>query len=85
MQSVANPPDRATAEDHYNRTQNLSAQLGLTEAKDKAQPPSSRVKWLGVYIDTNDITISIPEAKLKEVMTQVSEVYHKSHISKRTL
>ena len=77
--------DRQSALDQYRRAQDLLADLGLPEAVDKAQPPSHRVKWLGVYIDTASMTLSIPETKLQEVMAQVSEVYHKTYISKRTL
>ena len=78
-------PVRYRAEEQYNRMQALLAELGLPEVVDKAQPPSHRVKWLGVYIDTDSMTLSILQKKLEEVMTQVSEVYEKAHISKRTL
>ena len=78
-------PDRQRADAHYRRAVELLEELGLPEAKEKAQPPATTVKWLGVIINSSDMTLSIPQAKLSQVLEQVKATKAKNFITKRQL
>ena len=78
-------PNRPTADMHYNSARGLLRELGLPKAEDKAQPPATRVKWLGIHIDAGNMTLSIPSAKLGEVIQQVHEAHSRAYITKRKL
>ena len=77
--------DRDIAWRDYTAAQQLLHDLGLPEAEDKAQPPTTRIKWLCITIDTCDMTLSIPQAKLASILLQVREVYNNKCITKRKL
>ena len=51
----------------------LMHELGLTISDKKLVPPSTKVICLGVLIDTENGTISIPEDKLAQIQATVSE------------
>ena len=78
-------PDRDTAWTHYLTARQLLKDLGLPEAEDKAQPPSTSIKWLGVIVDAANMTLSIPSQKVKTILNEVHNTYHKSYITKRQL
>lgn len=48
----------------------LAAHLGLELSKEKCVKPTTEVEWLGYHIDTVLMTISIPQAKLAEVLEE---------------
>ena len=56
--------DKAKADRHYDRVKALLAELGLTEAIDKSQPPSTSVTLIGINVDACAMTLSIPQDKL---------------------
>ena len=66
-------PNRHKALHDYSQARELLQLLALPEACDKSQPPAQRVKWLGIIIDTNEMTLTIPEDKLQQVLAQVSK------------
>ena len=78
-------PDRTIADTQYARVRELLAELGLPEAVDKAQPPAQAVRWLGVDIDAVNMSLSIPNDKLKEVMLAVDRYHNARSINKRQL
>ena len=78
-------PNRQDAHRQYDRARQLIRELGLPEAVEKAQPPSTSIKWLGIIINTERMSLSIPTSKVKDILEQVRQVYHKSYISKRKL
>lgn len=47
--------------------------LGLVEAKHKASPPFKVMVWLGLYVDTINMTITIPQEKLAKSTRLVAE------------
>ena len=65
-------PDHRTAQSHYAIARDLLAELGLSEAVNKAQPPSHRVRMLGIDIDAATGTLSIPPDKLEQVVQYAS-------------
>ena len=62
--------DRAEAA--LQELQNIMADLGVREAKHKICRPAQRMIWLGIWYDSVNMTVSIPEGKLAEIM----EVLH---------
>ena len=71
------------ADRQYARVQQLFTELGLPEAKGKAQPPATRVRWLGIDISSADMTLSIPQDKLSEVLLVVDRCIGKRTIHRR--
>ena len=60
----------ALARKHFSALQTLLADLGLQEATHKASPPppAQRLTWLGFVFNTLDMTVTLPPAKLAEIM-----------------
>ena len=48
--------------------QQAEQDLGLPEAYKKSQPPAQMVRWLGVNIDVENGTLSIPNEKLADIV-----------------
>lgn len=65
--------------------QALLHDLGLPEAPDKVQPPSTKVTWLGVEIDFVSMTISVPKQKLEEIKSCVVSARKLKSMSKKHL
>ena len=78
-------PNRELAWTQYRAAKDLLSELGLPEALDKAQPPAQRIKWLGVMIDSENMTLSIPEGKVATILHLVQEVHDKRYVSKKQL
>lgn len=54
----------------YDAIHTLCDDLGLKLADEKCAPPSQRMVWLGFMVDTNLMTVTIPEEKLTEVLLE---------------
>lgn len=78
-------PSRERAEQDLRIAQELLKDLGLPEAPDKVQRPSTRVTWLGVDIDSVSMTISVPHEKLEEIKHCVSNAIKLKSMSKKHL
>ena len=63
----------------------LMQQLGLTVSDKKLVPPSTKVVCLGVLIDTENGTVSIPPEKLRQINDMVKEWLSKTTCTKRQL
>ena len=62
----------ATAEKHFTELRALMAQLGLSEAHHKAVTPTSKLTWIGIILDLDSMTMTIPLAKLQAVTAAVN-------------
>ena len=62
--------DRKIAEEAYAYILKLLADLGLEIAIHKCTAPSRNLKWLGFYIDTENMVIRIPSEKLSVIITE---------------
>ena len=60
-------PTAETAQRDFTHTRQLLTELGLQIADNKLQGPAQRVKWLGIDIDVENNTLSIPDAKLAQI------------------
>ena len=52
----------------YGKLSSLLAQLGLQISAKKLIPPSTSVTCLGILIDTETRTMSVPPEKLKNIL-----------------
>jgi hypothetical protein len=59
--------------------------LGLKEAVHKASPPAQKMIWLGLQFNTVDMTVAIPEVKLREIHLLLSQWLSKSKAHKTQL
>ena len=73
------------AHDSYNYLVELMRQLGLTISEKKLVPPSTQVVCLGVLIDTERGSISIPDEKLTQICDTVKQWQGKRVCTKRQL
>lgn len=69
----------------YNTFKDLMKSLGLQLAHDKCHPPATKITWLGYTIDTNKMELSVPTAKLKEVLHLCSVWLNRSRVNKKML
>ena len=78
-------PDFSTATEQYDKVRHLLADLGLPEAVNKAQPPSTSVRWLGIDVDARNMTLSFPYDKVQEALEEVHKHMAARSINKRQL
>ena len=64
---------------------NLMSKLGLSVSEKKLVVPSTQAVCLGVLIDSENGTISIPPEKLEQVNTMVHQWLTKNMVTKRQL
>ena len=76
---------RGRAETALQTLQDVMSELGVCEAKHKICRPSQRMIWLGLWYDTIAMTVSIPEAKLSEIMQVLREWESKKRASQREM
>ena len=65
----AEAADRAW--DAFHRLGTIIRDIGMTEASDKSSPPSHTMIFLGLEVNTLDMTIRIPEEKFKEIQQEL--------------
>ena len=75
--------ERATMS--YEALATLLEDLGLTESKSKAHPPSTSMPYLGVQFDTMSMLMSIPAEKVAEVREEVSLWERRTTATKKSL
>lgn len=78
-------PTREKAVRDLQVAQKLLSDLGLPEAPDKVQAPSTRVTWLGVVIDSVSMSISVPLDKLEEIKACVCNALKMRSMTKKHL
>ena len=73
------------AADAYNNLGNVIKFCGLQEAKEKAVPPSTRMDWLGITLDTVEWTMALKSSKLSELLDLLPRLLKLRRVSKRLL
>ena len=53
--------------------QRIMVALGVVEAKQKIHRPAQAMIWLGIYYDTVEVSMTIPAAKLEEIMVELGD------------
>ena len=69
----------------FTRLQELLQELGLTVSVKKLVPPSTRVTCLGIQVDTDNLSVSIPTEKLQTIKCMCQNWALKSFCTKREL
>ena len=78
-------PDRATCQNQFQTTRELFATLGLPEAEEKTQNPARKVRWLGIDISAQHMTLTIPRDKLQATIRLVNKCMKKVNITRKQL
>ena len=76
---------KSQAEASFHTLYNLLGELGLDISRKKLVYPSTKVSCLGVVIDTEKFTISVPSDKLKEIKLLCEQWEGKKSCNKRDL
>ena len=63
----------------------LFAKLGLMDAPEKDSPPSHEMLCLGIWINTSDMTLSIPAYCVEELQLELNAWLTKCSFTKREL
>lgn len=69
----------------HQAVKDLLLELGLPEAKEKAQPPAQVVRWLGINIDAKNMRLSIPAQKVSETLEVIKKLRNRRSMSRREL
>lgn len=69
----------------YTTFKALLHQLGLQLALDKCQEPVQDITWLGYRVSTNDMILSVPTDKLREIQLECSDWLQKYRVTKKAL
>ena len=78
-------PTPQVAERQYAQTLDLIKKLGLQVAEKKLQKPATKVKWLGIEIDTANNTLAIPQEKLAEIKRCMAAAAKRDSVTKKQL
>ena len=68
-----------------NNFQFLLSHLGLPEAMDKTVAPTNRLIFLGIFIDTNAMTVSLDQERLDRITVLLTEWERRQNCSLRQL
>ena len=63
----------------------LLAELGLMDAPEKDSPPSHEMLCLGIWINTLDMTLSVPAFRVEELQLELNAWFTKCSFTKREL
>ena len=72
-------PDRAF--EAFHQLQNLFLELGLESSPEKDSPPATTMIFLGILFNTVDMTLSIPSAKIQELLDRIQQLIHSRRIA----
>lgn len=78
-------PSHQTATIAYKRFKQLAAELGLQLADHKSLPPATSMEWLGYVVDSTEMSVTIPQAKLQEVLQECQVWLSRSRASKKMI
>lgn len=70
------------AQQAFESFKELTNYLGLQLSIHKCTEPATRVEWLGYYIDTEEMIVSIPPYKLQEVVDECRTWFNKKRVTK---
>ena len=73
------------ADSHYQQAIALLQRLGLEVAIHKLQPPARKVTWLGINVDLDDNSISIPAKKLAEIQQGLAHASRQESLARKDL
>ena len=69
----------------FNKLGWLLKDLGLAESVDKAEPPTTKITYLGVEFDSQAMEMRVPPQKLEEIKSEIRRWLKRTTISKKEL
>ena len=75
----------ADAQTGYDDFATLTTCLGLKLAPDKTCPPATTLEWLGFMFDSNELTVSIPQEKLDDLLTETQSWLTREYATKQQI
>lgn len=70
---------------HLNNLMTLVRRLGFSINYGKVSAPTKRIVFLGIVLDTEKMTLELPQVKLKELETLLKQTICRQKITKRSL
>ena len=58
------------ANNAYHNFLSLAASLGLQLSPQKCIPPTRSLEWLGFHVSTHNMTVTIPQDKLRDILRE---------------
>ena len=77
--------EEVKAQESFDKLGWLLGELGLVESTKKAEPPTTRITFLGVQFDSVAMTMSVPPEKLTEVKAEIRTWLRRTTITKKEL
>ena len=68
---------------HYHLVQDVMGSLGLPLAVKKLTAPTRTITWLGIVLDLDHKTLTIPRTKIVQILADMSELYRKPAMCRR--
>ena len=69
----------------FERFHSLTHELGLKLAPDKTCPPATTMEWLGFVFNTNDMSITIPQQKLDDLLHEAHLWMDRTHATRQQI
>lgn len=82
---ASSAPSKEKAFEDYNNFLATTDRLGLRLAKEKCQAPVRALEWLGFYVDSLNMTVSITKQKLDDLLQECKPWLTRTRISKHNL
>ena len=79
------PKGSDSADAAYTRLRDICAKVGVPLAEGKCAPPSTRMELLGVVIDTETMTLALPEAKIAGIQELLKTLLGRQKCTQREL
>lgn len=73
------------AQESFRAFVDLTTRLGLSLAEEKSVPPTQVIEWLGYTVNSESMSITIPESKLQDVLEDCRAWLNKSRVNKKTV
>lgn len=73
------------AQEGFETFKQTCVDLGLKISEEKSCGPSQIMEWLGFMFNTQDMTITVPENKLQEILQEIREWDTKEWVGRREL
>ena len=67
----------------FHHLTTLLEQLGVETAPDKIVPPTTRIEFLGITLDSQTMTMEVPEDKLKEIKAELQTWLYRTEATRR--
>ena len=82
---IAGPAETTTCSTTFTGIESLCSLLGVATKDEKRTPPTTRITFLGVEVDTITQTISLPQDKLRALMHELHTFSTMEKCTKRNL